>query len=240
MSTFLDNRPPLSVLEDFRKRLNRSAEIESQDVAGILAHVDSLREGLDFSAELIPLNDVEKWSADPITGDIRHASGRFFGLSGMRTHASSIREVTSWDQPILTQTEGGVLALFSRDQNGVVEFLLQVKAESGNIGYLQLSPTVQSTWSNLNRAHDGRNPILSEGIYGDMPGQLIYAAKHNEEGGRFWRKSNLNCIIECSEPAWLEERINPHFVWASLSQIKALALVDNVLNPFVKTIIAPL
>ena len=30
------------------------------------------------------------------------------------------------------------------------------------------------------------------------------------------------------------------FCWASLSQIKELALIDNVLSPFVKTIIAPL
>jgi hypothetical protein len=30
------------------------------------------------------------------------------------------------------------------------------------------------------------------------------------------------------------------FYWASLSQIKELALNDNVLNPFVKTILMPL
>ena len=30
------------------------------------------------------------------------------------------------------------------------------------------------------------------------------------------------------------------FCWASLSQIKELALIDNVISPFVKTIIAPL
>ena len=30
------------------------------------------------------------------------------------------------------------------------------------------------------------------------------------------------------------------FCWASLGQIKELALMDNVLSPFVRTIIAPL
>ena len=30
------------------------------------------------------------------------------------------------------------------------------------------------------------------------------------------------------------------FCWASLGQIKELALIDNVLSPFVRTIIAPL
>jgi oxidase EvaA len=32
----------------------------------------------------------------------------------------------------------------------------------------------------------------------------------------------------------------PMFCWASLSQIKELALLDNVLSPFVKTILLPL
>lgn len=30
------------------------------------------------------------------------------------------------------------------------------------------------------------------------------------------------------------------FTWVTLSQIKQLALIDNYLSPFVKTIIAPL
>jgi hypothetical protein len=30
------------------------------------------------------------------------------------------------------------------------------------------------------------------------------------------------------------------FYWASLGQIKELALIDNVMSPFVRTIIAPL
>jgi oxidase EvaA len=30
------------------------------------------------------------------------------------------------------------------------------------------------------------------------------------------------------------------FCWASLSQIRELALIDNVMNPFVKTILMPL
>ena len=37
-----------------------------------------------------------------------------------------------------------------------VQFLVQAKAEPGNLGVLQLCPTIQSTWSNIRRAHAGK------------------------------------------------------------------------------------
>lgn len=240
MSTFLDNRPAPSVIADFRNRLRVSAAREIDGVESILAWLENLRSGLDLQAELIPIKEVRAWTVDPETGNIAHESGEFFGISGVRTRAASLREVEEWDQPILTQKEGGVLALICRDMGGRLEFLLHAKAESGNIGGLQLAPSVQCTWSNMNRSHKGKSPILSEAVRGEMPGHLIYAAEHNEEGGRFWRKSNLNCVFECTDQDWLESRLNPYFIWATLGQIKDLALADNVLSPFVKAIIAPL
>ena len=67
-----------------------------------------------------------------------------------------------------------------------------------------------------------------------------YKSSHNEEGSRFWKKSNQNQIWMC-DPEALSLKYNSElFIWASLSQIKSLALMDNILNPYVKTIIAPL
>ena len=72
----------------------------------------------------------------------------------MRIESGDLREVASWDQPIYTQPEGGILALLAREtpENGV-QFLLYGKPEPGNIGVIQFSPTIQSTWSNIRRAH---------------------------------------------------------------------------------------
>ena len=54
-----------------------------------------------------------------------------------------------------------------------------------------------------------------------------------------WRKSNDNRIIVVTDDALI--RVGKGlFRWVSLSQIKGLALIDNVLSPFVKSIIAPL
>ena len=69
--------------------------------------------------------------------------------------------------------------------------------------------------------------------------RIVYRAEHNEEGGRFWRKSNENVIAFLDDESVIESDM-AMFYWASLSQIKELALIDNVVSPFVKTILLPL
>jgi hypothetical protein len=69
--------------------------------------------------------------------------------------------------------------------------------------------------------------------------RTIYRANHNEEGGRFWKKSNENVVVFLDDESVIETSLKMYY-WASLSQIKNLALMDNVLNPFVKTILMPL
>ncbi len=57
--------------------------------------------------------------------------------------------------------------------------------------------------------------------------RFVYRAEHNEEGGRFWRKSNENIIAFLDDESVIETDMTM-FCWASLSQIKELALMDNV------------
>ncbi|MEQ9329361.1 MAG: NDP-hexose 2,3-dehydratase family protein [Rhodospirillales bacterium] len=226
----------------FREKLRKSAETESTDCTPLVEWLEDWRATTGFAAELVPLNSLRGWRIDPQTGDVAHESGPFFGISGVRVTAQGTREVMSWDQPIYTQPEGGVLAMLCEESadGSEIRFLLQAKAEPGNLGILQFAPSAQATWSNLRRAHKGKKPPLSEYLLGEADCQLVYAAEHNEEGGRFWQKSNSNRLI-LTKPGELDpETLGGMFVWASLGQIKDLALRDNVLNPFVKTIIAPL
>ena len=120
-----------------------------------------------------------------------------------------------------------------------VEFLLQSIAECGNMGVLQLGPTIQSTWSNIRRAHAGRRPPMLEVLTAEAGVRIVYRANHNEEGGRFWKKSNENVVAFLDDEGVIQTNLKM-FYWASLSQIRELALMDNVLNPFVKTILMPL
>jgi dTDP-4-dehydro-6-deoxy-alpha-D-glucopyranose 2,3-dehydratase len=226
-------------LDWFRGRLAASLAIEPKDPAPILAWREQQRDSIRFEADLIGLDDVRDWSRDE-GGNVRHKSGQFFGVEGVRVESGDLREVASWDQPIYTQPEGGILGLIARERaEAGVEFLLQAKAEPGNIGVLQLCPTIQSTWSNIRRAHAGKRPPMVEVLTAEAGVRIIYRAEHNEEGGRFWRKSNENIIAFLDDERVIETDM-AMFCWSSLSQIKELALLDNVLSPFVKTILLPL
>jgi oxidase EvaA len=226
-------------LDWFRERIAASRAIEAKDPAPILAWREQLRNSIQFKAELIGLDEVRGWSRDE-KGNVRHKSGQFFGVEGVRVESGSLREVASWDQPIYTQPEGGILGLIAREHAATgVEFLLQAKAEPGNIDELQLCPTIQSTWSNIRRAHGGRSSPMLEVLAAKTGVRIVYRAEHNEEGGRFWRKSNENVIAFLDDESVIESDMTM-FYWASLSQIKELALIDNVVSPFVKTILAPL
>jgi oxidase EvaA len=226
-------------LEWFRGRIVASRASEPKDPAPILAWREQRRSSIQFKADLIGLDDVRGWSRDA-HGNVRHQSGQFFGIEGVRIESGDLREVASWDQPIYTQPEGGILGLIARERaEAGVEFLLQAKAEPGNLGVLQLCPTIQSTWSNIRRAHAGKRPPMVEVLTAETGVRIVYRAEHNEEGGRFWRKSNDNVIAFLDDESVIETDMTM-FCWTSLSQIKELALIDNVLSPFVKTILMPL
>ena len=226
-------------LDWFRERLAASRAIEPKAPAPILAWREDRRNAIQFKADLIGLDEVRGWSRDA-QGNVRHASGQFFGVEGVRIESGNLREVASWDQPIYTQPEGGILAMVARETAGKgVEFLLQTKAEPGNIDILQFCPTIQSTWSNIRRAHAGKRPPMVEVLTAETGVRIVYRAEHNEEGGRFWQKSNENIVAFLDDEGVIETDLTM-FCWASVSQIKELALMDNLLSPFVKTILLPL
>jgi oxidase EvaA len=227
-------------LDWLRDRLLASLEFEPRDPTELLDWLESRRKAVPFSAELIPLREIANWhQAD--NGNIYHASGQFFRIEGVRVRsAPGLRERSGWDQPIFTQSEGGVLALLCRESSARgVEFLLQAKADPGNIGYLQFCPTIQSTWENIRGLQDANRVPFAECIEPSENIRVIYRSKHNEEGSRFWRKSNENIILFAKDIGALP--INESvYRWASLSQIKQMMLLDNIIGPYVRTVVAPL
>jgi oxidase EvaA len=223
-----------------RERLQASLGLEQKDPAELLAWLEARRRDVPFSAHLIPLQDVAGWHrAD--NGNIHSATGQFFRIEGVRVEsAPGLREISGWDQPILTQSDGGVLALLCREtpRRGI-EFLLQAKADPGNIGYLQFCPTIQSTWENIRGLKGAKRAPFAECLDASDNIRVIYRSKHNEEGSRFWQKSNENMILFVEDASRLT--INESaYRWASLFQIKQMTLLDNVVGPYVRTVIAPL
>src|SRR5260370_32374573 len=200
-----------------RQRLQASLALEPRDPSELLGWLEARRKDVPFSAELIPLREVANWhQAD--NGNISHATGQFFRIEGVRVRsAPGVREISGWDQPIFTQSEGGVLALLCRETPAKgVEFLLQAKADPGNIGYLQFCPTIQSTWENLRGLKGAKRAPFAECLEPSENIRIIYRSKHNEEGSRFWQKSNENMILFVEDTSQLAIN-DSSYRWASLS-----------------------
>jgi oxidase EvaA len=104
-------------LDWFRERLAASRAIEPRDPAPILAWRETHRRSIRFKSELIGIDQVRDWSRDE-HGNIRHKSGQFFKIEGARVEGGDVREVTSWDQPIMTQSDGGLLGMLARGNPG--------------------------------------------------------------------------------------------------------------------------
>ena len=196
------------------------------------------REGSDMIVEEIGLDDLDKWSVDSNSGNVKHESGGFFEVIGVKVSNTFDREVgkKGWTQPMIAKNPGGILGILMKRINGIPHYLLQAKAEPGNIGKLQLSPTLQATTSNLLKAHGGTKPLFAEYFDEENNLNIVYAKWQSEDGGRFHLKSNYNMIVEVNENE--EIKIPDSFIWVTLYQIKQLMKIENFVGPHVRGIIS--
>jgi oxidase EvaA len=92
------------------------------------------------------------------------------------------REVPSWDQPILDSSgEGNVLLACGRI-DGVLHFLFRARSEPGLHDHVELAPTV----------------VVEPGGKSDVriDGTVVAECRQSEEGGRFYRDTNLYQIVD--------------------------------------------
>jgi len=164
---------------------------------------------------------------------IRHESGRFFSIEGIRIN-TNWGSIPQWDQPIINQPEIGYLGFIAKEFRGVLHFLVQAKIEPGNVNHVQLSPTLQATRSNYSQVHKGRKPLYLEYFRNARPDQIMVDQLQSEQGARFLKKRNRNIIIRLEEDIPLYE----NFVWLTLGQIKRLMQFDNLVNMDTRTVIS--
>lgn len=204
-------------------------------VQDVLSWLYSKRHSVQVDIQQIPLNKMEQWFYSEEEGRIKHVSGKFFSIDGIRVHTNYGLKGT-WDQPIINQPEIGFLGILTQMRNGVLHFLLQAKIEPGNIKVVQLSPTLQATKSNYTRVHKGKTPTFLEYFNGEKEVKVLVDQLQSEQGARFFKKRNRNIIVEIPENEKIE--IPENFIWLTLRQLKVLLSMDNVVNMDTRTVIS--
>lgn len=190
-------------------------------------------EAIKVNVTKIPFKELDYWFLDKEQGVLKHKSGQFFTIEGIRVK-TNWGNVTEWEQPIINQPEIGYLGIITKEFNGVLYFLLQAKVEPGNVNNVQLSPTLQATKSNYTQVHNGKKPRYLEYFVNAKSSQVLLDQLQSEQGARFLRKRNRNIIIK------IEDDIDVHedFIWLTLGQIKKLIHKDNLINMDTRTVIS--
>ena len=186
-----------------------------------------------FNVEQISFEDLDQWSFGTSTGNLRHASGKFFTIEGILVE-TNVGPISQWSQPIINQPEIGILGILTKKFNGVLHFLMQAKMEPGNIGFVQLGPTVQATRSNFTQVHLGKAPPYLEYFFNKSSSNILIDTLQSEQGGRFLFKRNRNIIIETSR----EVELLDDYCWLTLAQIHKLISKDNMVNMDARSVLA--
>jgi dTDP-4-dehydro-6-deoxy-alpha-D-glucopyranose 2,3-dehydratase len=199
----------------------------------VIKWIDLKRTQVKVNINEIKFSELKDWYFDNETGNLKHNSGKFFSIDGIKVK-TNWGLVSSWEQPIINQPEVGILGIITKKINGILYFLLQAKIEPGNINVVQLSPTLQATKSNYTAVHKGRKPYYLEYFNGGKKVDILINQLQSEQGARFYKKRNRNIIVEISENI----PVYDDFCWLTLGQIKLLLNYDNIVNMDTRTVIS--
>ena len=188
----------------------------------------------------IPLSKCKDWKYNK-KGQIVHKSGSFFKVEGVKIVKSFRREIKAgWDQPMFTEPgyDGGVLGLLKKNINNSPHYLINAKFEPGNYKLIQLSPTVQATFSNIKRSHGGRSVKYLNYFIDPKKNncKIIFKQWVSEEGGRLKNKRNLGILVEHKDKSRI--KISSDYKWVTLKQIKELILENAMVNPHLRTLVS--
>lgn len=181
----------------------------------------------------IPFAEATGWAFDVRSGNLAHASGRFFSVEGISVRTDR-QWISSWIQPIIVQAEIGILGILVKEFDGVLHCLMQTKMEPGNVNTVQLSPTVQATRSNYLGVHRGKHVDYLDYFTGARGGRVLVDVLQSEQGAWFLHKRNRNMVVETEE----DVPVGDDYRWLTFGQIKQLLQRDNVVNMDSRTVIS--
>ena len=220
---------------DYRSSFLRSAQADCnqfQDYGDTLRWLRDRQQSGNHRVFRIPLAELENWEFAPEGGDLQHCSGKFFCITGLHCRPTG-NPGRIWEQPIILQPEVGILGILTREFHGIRYFLMQAKMEPGNVNLVQLSPTLQATFSNYSQVHAGRLPPYTQ-YFLDPGARVICSQLQSETGTRFFRKFNRNILLDTDH----DVEVLPGFRWLTLHEIQALIAQDDMVNMDTRSVIS--
>jgi dTDP-4-dehydro-6-deoxy-alpha-D-glucopyranose 2,3-dehydratase len=199
----------------------------------VIPWLNSFKFSNQFSVEQIPFTELEEWYFEKVTGNLVHTSGKFFKICGIRV-STNFGPIEEWEQPIIDQSEIGILGIICKNFKGGYYFLMQAKMEPGNVNTIQIGPTVQATRSNYTQVHKGKLPLYLDYFLQREKSNFLIDQLQSEQGCRFLKKRNRNMIVEIND----DIKVHDGFCWLTLGQIKELLKVDNIVNMDARSILS--
>jgi dTDP-4-dehydro-6-deoxy-alpha-D-glucopyranose 2,3-dehydratase len=199
----------------------------------VMHWLNERNEAVKVLVNKIKFSELEQWSFSADQYNLKHNSGKFFSIDGIRVR-TNYGSLHQWDQPIINQPEIGYLGFITKEFNNILYFLMQAKIEPGNVNNVQLSPTLQATRSNYTQVHKGKVPRYLEYFKERKRCAILLDQLQSEQGARFLHKRNRNIIVQTDETIDVHE----DFVWLTLGQIKKLIQKDNLVNMDTRTVIS--
>jgi len=172
---------------------------------------------VQLSVERIPLADMPGWARHERA--ISHEGARFFEVVGVTVRAKN-REVSAWDQPLVSPREKGMVAFLVKEIGGVLHFLVQGVVEPGNPDIVSVGATVHCVLSERS-VHDPASwpPYMEEAVHAPQSA-IRYSCVQSEEGGRFYHAENEYRVVEV-DPTFAAVP-SDRYCWVTLRQLNEL------------------
>ncbi|GHU64204.1 dNDP-4-keto-6-deoxy-glucose-2,3- dehydratase [Clostridia bacterium] len=199
----------------------------------ILAWINEKNNTTFVEIKLISSDACTDWHIDDADGILKRKAGGFFQISGIQSE-SHVGDISY--QPIILQYEIGFLGIICKKINGIIYFLMQAKIEPGNINCIQISPTIQATFSNFTQVHNGSAPKYLDLFIAAENHHIIVDQIQSEQASRFLGKRNRNICILLDDDTDIS--ISKNHIWMTLGQIKELMRYDNIVNMDTRTVLA--
>ena len=166
----------------------------------------------ELTTKIIPLKKLSDWD---ISDNSIYSSNRYFSVIGVEVSAGT-REVSKWTQPLIKDTNIGLLGILIKKINGIIHVLIQAKVEPGHIDVVELCPTVSCSNMNYLDKNNSLKPEFYNIFKNASKENILYDTIQSEEGGRFFQLQNRNMIVFTND-----ENLNipNNYIWMTVNQI---------------------